>query len=180
MALSGSVRVVRLVDTATGESYEVRQPRRRTASFGRRFTVIFDDTTAKLATTLGGNAARLMLLLPSRLDFRSWKPLRQVEVGQVLGLKQSAVCKALAELKRHYVVESQGKGASITWRLCRHYGYRGTPEQFHADQRASQLGACPGDVPPAQPMLKLGPNRVINGGKHKAENRHLRAVGNTS
>ena len=131
--------------------------------------MIFDENVAKLAVSLGGNAARVFLSLPSRLDFRAWKRLPQNELAESLGVTQGAVSKALRELERHCVVERRGKGALIEWRLCRSVGYRGRAEHFHADERADEISQRQAA---AQGALRLGPLGVVKGGRKSLQNAH--------
>jgi DNA-binding transcriptional regulator YhcF (GntR family) len=143
MAKSACVRAAEqpteLVETATGVRYTVRHKRAPDQTFGRRFVVIFDDTAHDLAASISAYAAKVMISLPKRLDWRTWRRLPQADLAAHLSISKSRVCRALRELEEHGVIESRGKGAAVEWRISRVIGFRGRAAQYHSDAREETL-----------------------------------------
>jgi hypothetical protein len=125
-------RIAKLTDEA-GASYRVREDRPPPVTFGRgAWFIMFEAEALEIARSLDSVAAwKVLVVLPRHLDWTTWKPLRQQDLADELGLTNGAISKALAELVALKVVLRKGKGTGIRWKLPAEWGFKGTPGQFH-------------------------------------------------
>ena len=141
--------------TKDGEKFTVRETRHPSASYGQRFTTMFDAPLSSLADRIhSATALRVFLKLPALLDFETWRPLRQAALADELGTRQSAISRALAELARAGVLDRQGTGPLTTWRLSMQWGWRGNVAAYQkAKRNAAKIAKRLGDDVTAGPPI---------------------------
>jgi hypothetical protein len=82
----------------------------------------------------------MFTVLPRYLSFKEFRHLGQDDLAAEMEMSQGAVSKALNELADVGAIERKGTGPMTTWRLSMEWGWRGTPESFHAE-RAKRAAA---------------------------------------
>jgi len=78
-------------------------------------------------------ALRLLLILPSRLDWRDWRQLNQSELASTIHSYQANVSRGLKELLALGMLERRGAGPRQEWRLTQTLGWRGNVASFAAE-----------------------------------------------
>jgi hypothetical protein len=130
-----SAHVVTLT-TDAGEKFAVSEERHPSRSYGKVFTTTFTEDVAALANRItSGATLRVLLILPQHLSYTTWKRLDQVKVGEQLNLDQASISRALSQLLKEGVVERQGSGSHLEWRLSSDYGWKGDVASYHAHRR---------------------------------------------
>jgi hypothetical protein len=130
--------------TEDGDTYLVTSQRDPARSYGMQFHTTFTDEAAKIARTVSSGATlRLFIVLPQLLTYNSWRRLDQVKLGADLGMNNSTISRALKELVELEVIERQGKGPVVEWKLTPNFGWRGNVESFH-NERAKRSKSAPG------------------------------------
>ncbi len=108
--------------------------------------MFYEELARMTAGVTSAPTLRVLLALPSLLDFESWRRLDQRKLAAELGIAQPSVSRALADLLARRIVEKQGGGPLTEWRLSLEWGWRGNVETWHAARAARQ-----GRKPPAKP-----------------------------
>ena len=135
MKLMRPTQIARIV-TADGVASAVVSERTPARSYGMQFHTAFTEEQAKIAKTVkNGSTLRLFLVLPEHLDYVLFRRLDQRKLAADLDMTQPSISRALAELLAIGVVERQGSGPVVEWRLSPTFGWRGTVDQFHAEKR---------------------------------------------
>jgi hypothetical protein len=146
---------------ATGESFQVQELRRPGRSYGVTFHTSFYEETAKIAKGISsGPTLRVMLILPTILDYQTWRLIDQIKLGAELGIAQSSVSRSLAELEQIGYVEKRGTKSRTEWRLSSDYGWKGSVDSYHQFQRSK--GA---ETSPERPATKPHNNKSANSGQ---------------
>lgn len=138
-------------ETGEVEAWRVQTTRQPGGSYGVQFSTTFIAEQAKLAQGISsGPTLRVMLLLPTLLDYVQWRRLDQVKLGTTLGINQGTVSKALKELLRIGYVEKNGTGPTTEWRLSSNYGWKGSVDSYHQFQRSRSAEKTEGERPDAR------------------------------
>lgn len=138
----------------------VREERRRSGTYGRRFVIQFREAAELIKGVRNPTALRLYLQLPWMLSTSAFRRLDQRVLAEEYRVGQPAISKALTELMRIGVIEREGKGPGVRYRLSPLVSWSGTAEQYHAQQHRegrnyrAEAGAR---VLTAQLTLHLGP-----------------------
>lgn len=106
-----------------------------TASFGRRFMVVFEDARQLLRGMRNPSAHELAHELPWLLSASDWRRLDQRVLADRLRVSQPSVSRALSELVERGFLEREGKGPGVRYRLSPRVSWRGTTAAYHAQQR---------------------------------------------
>ena len=97
------------------------------------FDVHFHDALKHLAKEIKtASAWKLFAILPVHLDYHEFRRLDQTKIASELGTTGASVSRGMAELLKLGVVEKQGKGPVIAWKLTPDYGWRGDVESYEA------------------------------------------------
>lgn len=129
-------KVVRIdqVDAATGEILEgatlaVVYPRRKNGFQVGGWIAMGQQPMEALANDprMGREAWRVFALVVARLDYENWLRLGQADLARALGMKPSAVSRAMRTLLEVGVcLEGPKVGNVRTYRLDPHYGWKGS------------------------------------------------------
>jgi DNA-binding MarR family transcriptional regulator len=131
--------VVQLLSDPDGRQYRLSETVERSRSFGKVFNVVFSEELARISAQLRqGASVRVLITLPSRLNWTDYRPLPQDELAKHLDLNPASVSRALADLHRNKLIERKGRGPLTTWKLSPSWGWRGNPASYHAAIREQQ------------------------------------------
>jgi hypothetical protein len=136
--------------TEDGERIVVYGQRDAARKYGMAFHTTFTDQAAQIAREVSSGATlRLFIVLPQMLSYTAFKRLDQVKLGAELSMNHSTISRSLKELVALGVVERQGKGPMVEWRLSPNFGWRGNVESFHAERaKRGEQPAPKGEQPP--------------------------------
>ena len=139
--------------TTDGELLPVFEERTPSNSFNMGpWMITWDDQRRRIAREIkNGTTLRVLYALPDYLDFETWKRMDQKRLAVELDLSQSSVSHAMAELVERGIIERQGAGPVVEWRLSLNFGWRGNLASFKAAQRKRGTGKItplPAGVPP--------------------------------
>lgn len=151
-------RITTITD-ATGARYAVREDRPPPQTFGKgAWFIMFEAEALEIARSLNSASAwKVLVILPRHLDWSTWKPLRQQDLADELGLSNAAISIALAELVRLKLVLRKGKGTGIRWKLPAEWGFKGTPGQFHAVRGAQAAEGAVNHPPSNESRRRYSP-----------------------
>jgi hypothetical protein len=125
--------------------------------------VIFQDSVQQAVMEFrSGPTLRVLLVLPSILDWRAWRRLDQGALAQRLDVHRPQVTVALLKLIGAGYIQRRGKRGQYEWRLLPKLGWRGTVRQYH--QQVKALNA------EREPELKLGPVLLGESVERKVKN----------
>lgn len=128
--------IVALMDQH-GELHRVQQQRTPGTTYGARFMIVFDEARQQIVTKAKSFATlKVWMILPDHLDWIVWRRLPQKELAAKLSISIGSINAAMAELLAIGAVEKRGAGPVIEWRLSLDWGWRGTPDQYHAARKA--------------------------------------------
>lgn len=94
---------------------------------------MFDEAREMVAEArLSAATHDVLQLLPSYLDWKEWRTLPTPEIAKRIRRDGSAISRAMKDLQRLGLVEKQGKGPTVKWRLSTLWGWRGDVDSFNA------------------------------------------------
>lgn len=116
-----------------GETFKMVSRHGEQAQFGRRFMVVFPDIMLKLGRDpeCTPHAFPVLFELCEQLNAETWRYIRQDDVADNLSISTGTVSRAMKDLVRHGLLERQGGGARVCWRLVPESGWRGSAAAFH-------------------------------------------------
>jgi transcription initiation factor IIE alpha subunit len=115
--------------------------------------VLFQDSVRQAVRQFrSGPTLRVLLVLPTMLDWRAWRLLDQQALADELCIDRSDVCRCLRKLIEAGYIERRGKTPRHEWRLLPKMGWRGSVASYH--QAVTQQKA------EAEPLLPLGPVKI--------------------
>lgn len=119
--------------------------------------VVFPDIMLKLGRDpeCTPHAFPVLFELSEELSAEQWRYIRQDDIAARLGISKATVSLAMRDLVRHGLLERQGGGARVCWRLVPESGWRGTAAAFHATK--SRRGDNKVVRLPRRPELVDGP-----------------------
>ena len=133
--------------TAHGEVIGVAQDRQPGKTYGKGFMIVFLDAMEQAAERINSACTlKLLMRLPRHIDFTNFRPIRQVQLAQEIGVTDGAISRSMRELLELGLVERKGSGPRQTWRLSTDWGWNGTTDQYHAFRG----GRMKGKEPPAK------------------------------
>jgi len=119
------------IGTVTGELR-----RRAAASYGRPFVTLFSIDAAELLKHVRDpTALRLWTMLPTMLNADDWRRLDQRVLAKDLAVSQPSVSRGLGVLMQAGVIEREGKGPGVRYRMSPRVMWRGTVGAYHAQER---------------------------------------------
>ncbi len=148
----------RLIDDQ-GREWQMRRVRQSADSFGRRFSVIFQDAAMHLALKgerMRPTTWRCLMLALADLEFERWRAVRPVEWAELLKVTRSAISKALAQLVAEGLLEG---GPRTGYRLTPVLGWRGTPAGYHRQIAAFVKAGGIGDEVAAEVARQVAAER---------------------
>jgi hypothetical protein len=104
-------QIVAVVDEA-GTRYPVREARPPGRSYGRGFTILFDDARREVLQQLNRNI-----------------------LAAELGIDGASVSRAMTDLLNRKIVERKGRGPVTQWKLSFEVLWRGNAAAYHAAAR---------------------------------------------
>ena len=137
------------IDPETGEVQEgcmVWIPHR--PKIKERFFMGFQDALIEIATDpeITQEPHKLFLFLLCHLDYENYIHISQKEMAEKLGMKQSAVSRAMSLLCRKYIVElAPGTGRTKCYRLNPHFGWKGKVTNLN-EARKNQMKLIQGGL----------------------------------
>ncbi len=128
-------QIVAVVDEA-GTRYPVREARPPGRSYGRGFTILFDDARREVLQQLNTvSAFKVFLALPDHLSFTEFRPLNRNILAAELGIDGASVSRAMTDLLNRKIVERKGRGPVTQWKLSFEVLWRGNAAAYHAAAR---------------------------------------------
>jgi|SRR5580658_5652302 hypothetical protein len=107
-----------------------------TQPYGQPWYLMFDDARREIAQKAKHRSTlQLLFELPAILSWTEFRPLNQRTVAARLKISPASISYAMKELHDLGMVERQGNGPVLTWRLALKLGWRGTPAAYLAEQR---------------------------------------------
>lgn len=147
---------------ADGSAYLfVREELARNHHFGRRFVVVFEDAHAIARTIRSHTALRLFTALPFMLSPTDFRRLDQKVLAAEFKTSQPVISRALSELVSLGILEREGRGPGVRYRLSPRIAWRGTAGAYQQQQEregrnyATEAGAY---TLRAQLTLRFGPD----------------------
>lgn len=125
-----------VVNYDTGETFPavtmIRAPYQ-----GPMFVQVFQRAMIEIARlNLRGESRRILEYLLGILKLDNWVRLSQADIARDLGMKPSAVARALRQLMDHDIIEKGTPiGRNQVYRLCEHVGYLGRLDRYGAPKR---------------------------------------------
>lgn len=94
----------------------------------RGYVHIYQDSLTEIVKNGGhiGEIFRLWAYMMSKVEFRTNKiPVTQTDIAKELDLDRGGVCRNVNKLIKQGIFEKVRQGRTITYRLCRNFGWRG-------------------------------------------------------
>lgn len=98
--------------------------------------LIFDEMAELLMGLKNPTALHLAHMLPKMLSPAEYRRLDQRVLAEKYGVTQPCISKALSLLLGRGVIERQGKGPGVRYRLSPLVAWRGTVGQYHGQQHS--------------------------------------------
>ncbi len=112
----------------------VHWERPRTATYGRRFVLVFDEMAELLMGLKNPTALHLAHMLPKMLNAAEYRRLDQRVLAEKYSVTQPCISKALSLLLGRGIIERTGRGPGVRYRLSPLVAWRGTAAQYHGQQ----------------------------------------------
>ena len=123
--------------TRRGRATRYARHARPGRSYGRGFTILFDDARREVLQQLNTvSAFKVFLALPDHLSFTEFRPLnRNRSSRHQLGIDGASVSRAMKDLLNRKIVERKGRGPVTQWKLSFEVLWRGNAAAYHAAAR---------------------------------------------
>ena len=115
---------------------KVHIERPRESSFGRRFVIIFEEWRHLLKGLRNPTARDLADALPWMLSPSEFRRVDQAVLAEKHGVSQPSISRAMTLLVKRGIIEKEGAGPGVRYRLSPMVGWRGTTAAYHGQQHA--------------------------------------------
>ena len=128
------------LQTADGKTVTLTTLPSADQTYGAQFVTVFPIALKTLCKPIRSIVTmHTLLALPEHLDWATFRRLDQNKLAAEVGTSQASISRSLAELVARGLLERQGKGPVVTWKLSIEWGWNSNVANYHR-ARATKAG----------------------------------------